>query len=112
MDTNATAIATPEVAPAQAPAPAPVVAQTPAPTPQMVDGGAVDSVTSGKMNWKDIVISVIVIGVGVLGAIYYRKAIKKLDDQVSGEEFDNLAGKVDEHDANLKKALGGKYKKM
>jgi predicted dienelactone hydrolase len=108
MDTNAPAPATPEVAPA----PAPVVAPTPAPAPQMADGGAVDSVTSGKMNWKDIVISVVVIAVGVLGAIYYRKAIKKLDDQVTGEEFDNLAGKVDEHDANLKKALGNKYKKM
>ena len=110
MDTNAPA--TPEVAPAPAPAPAPVVAPTPAPAPQMAEGGAVDSVTSGKMNWKDIVISVVVIAVGVLGAIYYRKAIKKLDDQVTGEEFDNLAGKVDEHDANLKKALGNKYKKM
>jgi hypothetical protein len=108
MDTNAPA--TPEVAPAPAPAPAPMVA--PAPAPQMAEGGAVDSVTSGKMNWKDIVISVVVIAVGVLGAIYYRKAIKKLDDQVTGEEFDNLAGKVDEHDANLKKALGSKYKKM
>jgi hypothetical protein len=108
MDTNAPAPATPEVAPA----PAPVVAPTPAPAPQMAEGGAVDSVTSGKMNWKDIVISVVVIAVGVLGAIYYRKAIKKLDDQVTGEEFDNLALKVDEHDANLKKALGNKYKKM
>lgn len=110
MDTNAPA--TPDVAQAPAPAPAPVVAPTPAPAPQMAEGGAVDSVTSGKMNWKDIVISVVVIAVGVLGAIYYRKAIKKLDDQVTGEEFDNLAGKVDEHDANLKKALGNKYKKM
>jgi hypothetical protein len=110
MDTNAPAPATPEVAPAQAPAP--VVATAPAPAPQMAEGGAVDSVTSGKMNWKDIVISVVVIAVGVLGAIYYRKAIKKLDDQVTGEEFDNLAGKVDEHDMNLKKALGNKYKKM
>ena len=110
MDTNAPAPATPEVAPAPAPVQAPVVASAPA--PQMAEGGAVDSVTSGKMNWKDIVISVVVIAVGVLGAIYYRKAIKKLDDQVTGEEFDNLAGKVDEHDANLKKALGNKYKKM
>ncbi len=112
MDTNTPT--TPEVA--STPAPAPVQPQvaptTPAPTPQMSEGGAVDSVTSGKMNWKDIAISIVVIAVGVLGAIYYRKAIKKLDDQVTGEEFDNLAGKVDEHDVNLKKALGTKYKKM
>jgi hypothetical protein len=108
MDTNVPTAVTPEVAPA----PAPVVAPAPAPTPQMVEGGVMDSMTSGKMNWKDIVISVVVIAVGVLGAMYYRKAIKKLDDQVSGEEFDTLASKVDEHDANLKKALGNKYKKM
>jgi hypothetical protein len=99
-----------EVTPAPAPVVAPVVAQ--APTSQMAEGGAVDSVTSGKMNWKDIVISVVVIAVGVLGAIYYRKGIKKLDDQVTGEEFDTLAIKVDEHDTNLKKALGVKYKKL
>jgi hypothetical protein len=110
METNAPAPATPEVTPT--PAPAPVVASTPAPTPQMAEGGAVDNMTSGKMNWKDIAISIVVIAVGVLGTIYYRKAIKKLDDQVSGEEFDNLAGKVDEHDVNLKRALGNKYKKM
>jgi hypothetical protein len=110
MDTNATA--TTEVAPVAAPAPAPVMTSAPAPTPQMVEGGAIDNMTSGKMNWKDILISVIIIGVGVYTIFYYRKAIKKLDDQVSGEEFDNLAGKVDEHDANLKKALGTKYKKM
>lgn len=110
MDTNVPTAVTPEVAPA----PAPVVAPAPmtAPTPQMSEGGAMDSMTSGKMNWKDIVISVVVIAVGVLGAMYYRKAIKKLDDQVTGEEFDTLASKVDEHDANLKKALGTKYKKM
>lgn len=110
MDTNVPTAVTPEVAPA----PAPVVAPAPmtAPTPQMSEGGAMDSMTSGKMNWKDIVISVVVIAVGVLGAMYYRKAIKKLDDQVTGEEFDTLASKVDEHDANLKKALGNKYKKI
>jgi hypothetical protein len=110
MDTNAPGTATPEVA--AAPVVAPVAAPTPAPAPQMAEGGAIDSMTSGKMNWKDILISVIIIGVGFYGIYYYRKAIKKLDDQVTGEEFDNLAGKVDEHDANLKKALGNKYKKM
>ena len=30
----------------------------------------------------------------------------------TAEEFDALADKVDEHDVNLKKALGSKYKKM
>ena len=110
MDTNATA--TPEVAPVAAPAPVPAPMTAPAPAPQMEEGGAINSVTSGKMNWKDILISVVILGLGVYGIFYYRKAIKKLDDQVTGEEFDNLAGKVDEHDANLKRALGTKYKKM
>ena len=31
---------------------------------------------------------------------------------ITPEEFDNMAGMIEEHDLNLKKALGGKYKKM
>jgi hypothetical protein len=103
---EAPAVATPEVAPA----PAPVVA--PAPAPQMADGGAMDSVAKPKMNTKDIIISLLLITVSIYGIVYYRKAIKTLDEQVTPEEFDNMAGMVDEHDVNLKKALGGKYKKM
>ena len=105
---EAPAVATPEVAPA----PAPVVAPAPAPAPQYGDGGAMDSVAKPKMNTKDIIISLLLITVSVYGIVYYRKAIKTLDEQVTPEEFDNMAGMVDEHDVNLKKALGGKYKKM
>jgi hypothetical protein len=105
---EAPAPATPEVAPA--PAPAPVVA--PAPAPQMADGGAMDSVAKPKMNTKDIIISLLLITVSIYGIVYYRKAIKSLDEQITPEEFDNMAGTVEEHDVNLKKALGGKYKKM
>jgi hypothetical protein len=64
------------------------------------------------MNTKDIIISLLLITVTIYGIVYYRKAIKTLDEQVTPEEFDNIAGMVDEHDVNLKKALGGKYKKM
>lgn len=103
---EAPAVATPEVAPA----PAPVVA--PAPAPQMADGGAMDSVAKPKMNTKDIIISLLLITVSIYGIVYYRKAIKTLDEQITPEEFDNMSGMVDEHDVNLKKALGGKYKKM
>jgi hypothetical protein len=103
---EAPAVATPEVAPAPAPAVAP------APAPQMSDGGAMDSVAKPKMNTKDIIISLLLITVSIYGIVYYRKAIKTLDEQVTPEEFDNMAGMVDEHDVNLKKALGGKYKKM
>ena len=105
---EAPAVATPEVAPA----PAPVVAPAPSPTPQMADGGAMDSVAKPKMNTKDIIISLLLITVSIYGIVYYRKAIKNLDEQVTPEEFDNIAGMVDEHDVNLKKALGSKYKKM
>jgi hypothetical protein len=105
---EAPAVATPEVAPA----PAPVVAPAPAPAPQMADGGAMDSVAKPKMNTKDIIISLLLITVSIYGIVYYRKAIKTLDEQITPEEFDNMSGMVDEHDVNLKKALGSKYKKM
>ena len=103
---EASAPATPDVAPAVAPAPAP------APAPQMAEGGAMDSVAKPKMNTKDIIISLLLITVSIYGIVYYRKAIKSLDEQITPEEFDNMAGMVDEHDVNLKKALGSKYKKM
>jgi len=107
---EAPAVATPDVAPA--PAPAVVQAPAPAPAPQMSDGGAMDSVAKPKMNTKDIIISLLLITVSIYGIVYYRKAIKNIDEQISPEEFDNIAGMVDEHDVNLKKALGTKYKKM
>ena len=107
---EASAPATPDVAPAPAPAVAP--APAPAPAPQMAEGGAMDSVAKPKMNTKDIIISLLLITVSIYGIVYYRKAIKSLDEQITPEEFDNMAGMVDEHDVNLKKALGGKYKKM
>ena len=107
---EAPAPATPDVAPAPAPAVAPAVA--PAPAPQMAEGGAMDSVAKPKMNTKDIIISLLLVTVSIYGIVYYRKAIKSLDEQVTPEEFDNMAGMIEEHDVNLKKALGGKYKKM
>jgi len=107
---EAPAVATPDVAPAPAPAVAP--APAPAPAPQMSDGGAMDSVAKPKMNTKDIIISLLLITVSIYGIVYYRKGIKSLDEQITPEEFDNMAGMVDEHDVNLKKALGSKYKKM
>ena len=107
---EAPAPVTPDVAPAPAPAVAP--APAPAPAPQMAEGGAMDSVAKPKMNTKDIIISLLLITVSIYGIVYYRKAIKSLDEQITPEEFDNMAGMVDEHDVNLKKALGSKYKKM
>jgi hypothetical protein len=88
------------------------VAVPPAPAPQMAEGGAMDSIAKPKMNVKDIIISALLFTLSIYGIVYYRKAIKSLDEQITPEEFDNMAGMVDEHDVNLKKALGSKYKKM
>jgi len=78
----------------------------------MAEGGAMDSIAKPKMNVKDIIISALLVTLSIYGIVYYRKAIKSLDEQITPEEFDNMAGMVDEHDVNLKKALGSKYKKM
>ena len=109
---EASAVPTPEVAPAPAPAVAPAPAPAPTPAPQMSESGAMDSVAKPKMNTKDIIISLLLVTVSIYGIVYYRKAIKSLDEQITPEEFDTLADTVDEHDVNLKKALGSKYKKM
>jgi len=78
----------------------------------MAEGEAMDSIAKPKMNVKDIIISALLVTLSIYGIVYYRKAIKSLDEQITPEEFDNMAGMVDEHDVNLKKALGSKYKKM
>ena len=90
---------------------APVVETTPAPTVETSysEGGAMGSITSGKMNIKDIVISALLITLSVYGIFYYRKAIKKLDEQPTAEEYDNMSGDIEEVKYNLKKALGKKY---
>ncbi len=93
------------------PAPAPVVVSTPAPTVETSyeEGGAMASITSGKMNIKDIVISALLITLSVYGIFYYRKAIKKLDEQPTADEFENMSGDIEEVKYNVKKALGKKY---
>lgn len=102
---------TPPVEATSTPAPAPVVESTPAPTVETSysDGGAMGSITSGKMNIKDIVISALLVTLSVYGIFYYRKAIKKLDEQPTAEEYENMSGDIDEVKYNLKKALGKKY---
>lgn len=89
----------------------PISAETPAPTVETSysEGGAMGSITSGKMNIKDIVISALLITLSIYGIFYYRKAIKKLDEQPTSEEYDNMSGDIEEVKYNLKKALGKKY---
>jgi len=87
------------------------VAPTPQPTPTpqvMEEGGAFE----GKTKWRmvDILIMSLWIIVPIYGIIYYRKAIKKLDEQPTTDEFDNMVGDIEEVKYNVKKALGGKYK--
>ena len=112
MEAQTTAPAT---TPAPATAPAPEVAnvtyQAPASTPQMETGGAMESIAKPKMNIKDIVISALLVSLSIYGIFYYRKAIKKLDEQPSAEEFDNMSGDIEEVKFNLQKALGRKYQK-
>ena len=105
---EAPAPATPEVASAPAPAPAPAPVAV-APAPQMESGGATDSIMKQKMNVKDMVLSGILIVMAIYGIVYYRKAIKSLDETPTLEEFDNMAGDVEEVKHNVKKALGKKY---
>lgn len=105
---EAPAPATPEVASAPAPVPAPAPAAV-APAPQMESGGATDSIMKQKMNVKDMVLSGILIVMAIYGIVYYRKAIKSLDETPTLEEFDNMAGDVEEVKLNVKKALGKKY---
>ena len=105
---EAPAPATPEVVSAPAPV-APVAPVAPAPAPQMESGGAMESIAKHKMNTKDIVISLLLVAVSIYGIVYYRKAIKNLDETPTLEEFDNMAGDIEEVKQNVKKALGKKY---
>jgi len=54
-------------------------------------------------------LSGILIVMAIYGIVYYRKAIKSLDETPTLEEFDNMAGDVEEVKLNVKKALGKKY---
>ena len=86
----------------------PVVESTP--TPEYADGGAMGSITSGKMNIKDILISALLITMTIYVIVSSRKTMQKLDEQLSNEEIDDIYAKLDEHEENLKRAMGKNYK--
>lgn len=106
----------PEVTVAPIVAPAPVatpVAEAPqsvAPPQSLGDGGVFEGRTNSKWKMVDILIMSLWIIVPIYGIIYYRKAIKKLDEQPTAEEFDNMVEDIEEVKYNVKKTLGGKYK--
>ncbi|MEI7509940.1 MAG: hypothetical protein WCJ62_10810 [Flavobacterium sp.] len=105
-------VATP-VAPT--PAPTPAVATTPTPatatTSNYEEGGAFEGKAKGSWKMVDILIMALWIVVPIYGIMYYRKAIKKLDEQPSADEFDNMSGDIEEIKYNVQKALGKKYQK-
>ena len=110
MEAQTTAPAT---TPAPATAPAPEVANVTyqAPTPQMETGSAMETITKPKMNYKDILISGLLMALSIYGIFYYRKAIKKLDEQPTTDEIDDMSGDIEEVKFNLQKAMGKKYQK-
>lgn len=81
----------------------------PSPGPTLNEGGPIDNITKGKMNYKDIVISVGLIVLTVWGIVYYRRGLKKLDEQPDADEFDMLSERVKTIETNLKRAMGKKY---
>lgn len=106
----------PEVTVAPIVAPAPVATPV-APAPQSVappqsleQGGVFEGRTNSKWKMVDIFIMSLWIIVPIYGIIYYRKAIKKLEEQPTAEEFDNMIEDVEEVKYNVKKVLGGKYR--
>lgn len=107
-------VATPTPTPAPAvatPTPAPAPAATPASTPTYEEGGAFEGKAKGSWKMVDILIMALWIVVPIYGIMYYRKAIKKLDEQPSADEFDNMSGDIEEIKYNVQKALGKKYQK-
>lgn len=100
----------PEITPVQVTTPpqiAPV--QVSPPAQQMEEGGAIGSITRGKMNIKDIVISALLFAVSVYAILYYRKGIKKLDESPSAEQFLNMTENIEEVEYNVKKLMGKRY---
>jgi hypothetical protein len=74
------------------------------------EGGALGSITNGKMNIKDIVIGALLITMSIYVIVSSRKTMQKLDEQLSNEEIDDIYARLDEHEENLKRAMGKNYK--
>ena len=102
-------ISTPEVS-ASTPAAPPVEVQA-APTPVPAEnGGMFDSILKPKMNVKDLVLTGLLVAFSVYGIWYYRTKLKKIKEDPTADEFDDLRADVDELLINVKKALGKNYK--
>lgn len=93
-------------------APSPIADTAPPPSfeSSYSEGGALGSITSGKMNIKDIVISALLITMAIYVIASSRKSMQKKDSQLTDEEIDDIYDRLDEHEENLKRAMGKNYK--
>jgi hypothetical protein len=107
----------------EAPVQAPVI-ETPTPTPQSTppvaqatpsfEGGGDTNVIEKMANDKPYsILTIVTFGLIFASAwysiMYHRKAIQKLEEAASKDEFENLVDDVEEVKYNVKKALGKKY---
>ena len=67
------------------------------------------SLSNSKSPFSLAVVPNLLVAVSIYGIVYYRKAIKSLDETPTLEEFDNMAWDIEEVKHNVKKALGKKY---
>jgi|694.fasta_scaffold00522_39 hypothetical protein len=89
------------------------VAQVTTQAPQNYeDGGVFEGRTKSKWKMVDIFIMSLWIIAPIYIIMYNRKAIKKLDEQPTVEEFETMVGDIEEVRYNLKKELGDKYKNI
>ena len=96
------------------PTPAP---QSPAPEAQSTpsfEGGGDTNVIEKMANDKPYsILTIVTFGLIFASAwysiMYHRKAIQKLEEAASKDEFENLVDDVEEVKYNVKKALGKKY---
>jgi len=86
-------------------------AVAPAPAQQMSNGGVFEQLTKNPLSLADLLLIALLSTVSIYGIFYYRKAYKKLDEQPTADEFDNMNGDIQEVMYNVKKQLGKRYEK-
>jgi hypothetical protein len=86
------------------------ITQTPVASNNSGGDDVFENVGSQKpMDFKSLLLFGLLIAYSIYGITYYRKAIAKLNDDNSKDDFLNLVDDVEEVKYNVKKALGKKY---
>ena len=62
------------------------------------------------MKTVEIVVLVALLLSSVFSTVYYRKAIKKIDEDKNNTDIEDLISDVDEIKMNVKKIMGNAYK--